>query len=584
MGCCIAKEEDSNKDTPSRGTSLIESFDVDHEEKCSENEEAKSFGSTATGSILKCIDKDQYNTVKVLESLCFICAFDSDLLKKFSSQVSELSSLKPDEKLRKYLKIRAEVSELQKKISKKSEDNCKNLSDFANDKYSEIEERIELMSTLLKENTIYNEEISDIRNKFDLIPKMPKHDLESIASKLKSLHSLEKDIAKIEKSLPKLNEDHFMFLKLKEIEVFLSNYAKISLNNARILEKMFGSCEVSSDIDVVSLQTFEINKDTYTNMAESLKNWVKTLQEVENMKTQMIQKNHLAEQLKNLDEKISMFFLNSESQKQAACNRFRRISRESNDFGVYIKEALKHKDIDEKTMPKTIEALQEKMETFIKTAAAQDEKVLEIATKLNIIDEKFDEIDLKFQELVSIELKDMHKDLPHSENDIKNRLDSISEKFHENVGYDLIERFDRLLGKIELAIGFSDIKKAIRMISVSESKKAKDEAIENIKNLTEVLGEAENQKKTIEKKLENINKSYEKKSQMLDEMLKSNSDKDIEITNLKNTIATINQKLEQVSEENIQSQDEISDLRKELRDCKKALRAKENEIAELKEH
>ncbi|OMJ72380.1 hypothetical protein SteCoe_29195 [Stentor coeruleus] len=584
MGCCIAKEEDSNKDIPSRGTSLIESFDVNHEEKCGENEETKSFGSAATSSMIKYIDKDQYNTVKVLESLCFICAFDSDLFKKFSLQVSELSNLKPEEKLRKYLKIRAEVSEFQKKISKKSEDNCKNLSDFANDKYSEIDERIELISSLLEETSIYNEEMPDMKYKFSLIPKMHKHDLESITSKLKSLHAIEKDIGKIEKSLPKLNEDHFMFLKLKEIEEFFSNYAKISLNNASLLEKMFGSCEISADIDVVSLQAFEINKDTYIHITESLKNYIKTLQEVENMKTQMIQKNHLAEQLKNLDEKISLFFLNSENQKQAACNRFRRISRESNDFGVYIKEALKHKDINENTMSKTIEALQEKMETFIKTAAVQDEKVLEIATKLNIIDEKFDEIDLKFQELISDELKDMHKNLPHSENDIKNRLDNISEKFHESVGLDLIERFNVFLGKIELAIGFSEIKKDIRLISINENKKAKDESLESIKKLTEVLSEAENQKKFIEKKLESVNKSYEKKSEMLDGMLKSNSDKDIEIINLKNTIATINQKLVQVSEENTRSQDEISDLRKELRDCKKSLRAKENELAELKEH
>jgi predicted nucleic acid-binding Zn-ribbon protein len=72
-------------------------------------------------------------------------------------------------------------------------------------------------------------------------------------------------------------------------------------------------------------------------------------------------------------------------------------------------------------------------------------------------------------------------------------------------------------------------------------------------------------------------------SEMADSQLKASSEKDLQSTELKNIIASLQKELETTSDEKSKLEAEVDDLQKKLKKCKKAQRAQKKEIEELQQ-
>ncbi|OMJ66285.1 hypothetical protein SteCoe_36926 [Stentor coeruleus] len=556
------------------------------EAKINEKEDTEPSSVSMINEIDKLIDKDQYNTTRVFESLNNLSGLDNEAYKNITSKISGLSVLNPEDKLLQYSDLRCEESELQKKLGKQLEDTSKVLYDLVNEKYTEIDVRIEALESFLGPAEYYSSERKSIQKNFSEVPKITRSDLENMTLKLKLLLMIEKDVFILERHVPKLNPDSFMLLSLKETEKTLSDLTKSSLCTIKALESFIGEAEVNEKFDISSIHSHEINIETYTTISESFKNWAKSLKDLENMKESLLQSSSLNQQLQSLDSKLTFYFFSAEQHKQSACNKLKRLSKDSTGFGGFLQEILKHTDISKRTLSMTIHALKEKTEKFLKTAEDQDKVIVEITQKLMLLDEKIDEIELKHQDLASAEFKELYKSIPLTDLELKSELDLIKKTFSdlgEDSSKDLMERLNSLSEKIELARKFGKIKESIRKSQSSEVTRIKTELQEKINELSSSLSKVENEKNTLETSYKTLKSNYDKTSEVADKIIKGSSEKDMEVTGLKNNIASLEETIDQLKHDYDQIQDELSEIKKEARDAKRNLRLKENELNELKQ-
>lgn len=584
MGCCCTKNKELKELEEELGMLLQQKRIL--EAKINEKDDTEPSSVSIFNEIDKLIDKDQYNTTRVFESLNNLCGLDSEAYKNITSKISGLSALNPEEKLLQYSDLRCEESELQKKIGKQLEDASKTLYDLVNEKYTEIDVRIEALESFLGPSEFYTTERKSIQNNFSEVPKITRSDLENMTLKLKLLLMIEKDVFILERHIPKQNPDSFMLLSLKETEKSLADLTKSSLCTIKALESFIGEAEVNEKFDMSPLHSCEINIETYTTISESLKNWAKSLKDLESMKETLLQNSSLNQQLQSLDAKLTLYFFSAEQHKQSACNKLKRVSKDASVFGGFLQEVLKHTDISKRTLSMTIHALKEKTEKFLKAAEDQDKVVVEITQKLMLLDEKIDEIELKHQELTSAEFKELYKSIPLTDLELKSELDSLKNVFSElseDSSKDLMERLHSLSEKIDLGRKFEKIKDSIRRSQSSEVTRIKAELQEKINELSSKLSKVENEKNTLETSYKTLKSNFEKTSEVADKIIKGSSDKDMEVTSLKNNIASLEETIDQLKHDCDQIQDELSDVKKEARDAKKNLRLKENELNELKQ-
>lgn len=579
MGCCLDREEEKFK--PSNKLTSTDNNVADEKLSISK-EPTRESTACFFDDFDKIIDSDQYLTLKILECLSLMCNHESEDIKKIGSRVMELASLKNNSKLSKYFDLRIEETELQKKLAKNLEDHCKALQSFVSMKYTNIDERFEVVQDAIGNKNIYSEERLALKSALDEINKIPKPEFGSLINDLKSLLVVEKSLIIIEKSLPKLNEDSLWLMRLKELEASLREFAKSSLNSLISIERIFGNCQATDDIDVYFIQNFEVDTDTYTAFAESLKSWITNINELEIMKKSSLTSDNITQQLRELDEKISIYFFDAEERKQNASSKFKRMSRKSSGLGMFIHEVLKHIDTSDKTLEETANKLYQKVKQFIKTAESQDGIITDMTERLTEFDKKIDEIELKFSDYIENLGKELQKSMPLDEIDIRDSIDEIRKKVGSKEGSDMFERLELFSMKIDLACEYVGIFKEIYELISKEHIKARNEAIEKNNELSNKLALCENDKNSLEDNLKNFKSSYEKSCEIAEKHTKGYIEKELENASLKASLNSLTLKYEEISEVRSKETDEIENLNTQLRKCKKALRTKETELNDLK--
>lgn len=579
MGCCLDREEEKFK--PSNKLTSTDNNVADEKLSISK-EPTRESTACFFDDFDKIIDSDQYLTLKILECLSLMCNHESEDIKKIGSRVMELASLKNNSKLSKYFDLRIEETELQKKLAKNLEDHCKALQSFVSMKYTNIDERFEVVQDAIGNKNIYSEERIALKSALDEINKIPKPEFGSLINDLKSLLVVEKSLIIIEKSLPKLNEDSLWLMRLKELEASLREFAKSSLNSLISIERIFGNCQATDDIDIYFIQNFEVDTDTYTAFAESLKFWITNINELEIMKKSSLTSDNITQQLRELDEKISIYFFDAEERKQNASSKFKRMSRKSSGLGMFIHEVLKHIDTSDKTLEETANKLYQKVKQFIKTAESQDGIITDMTERLTEFDKKIDEIELKFSDYIENLGKELQKSMPLDEIDIRDSIDEIRKKVGSKEGSDMFERLELFSMKIDLACEYVGIFKEIYELISKEHIKARNEAIEKNNELSNKLALCENDKNSLEDNLKNFKSSYEKSCEIAEKHTKGYIEKELENASLKASLNSLTLKYEEISEARSKETDEIENLNTQLRKCKKALRTKETELNDLK--
>ena len=222
---------------------------------------------------------------------------------------------------------------------------------------------------------------------------------------------------------------------------------------------------------------------------------------------------------------------------------------------------------------------------FLEKSSEQDKVVLEMTQKFAILDEKIDEIELKLIDFISSDIKDLYNIVPLNDSTSKALLDDLKEKLNETSKEstsDLIEHVSKSLKQIELTFGIKKIREVIRESHAEDVKKRKNELREKINELNTQVSKIQSEKSNIESNLESLKVNHDKTLEMLEEKLALLGEKDSENTSLKNSLGSLNEKYEEVIQENTLTKTEIEKLIKENRECKKRLKSKESELEELK--
>jgi hypothetical protein len=430
----------------------------------------------------------------------------------------------------------------------------------------------------------YFEEICEIENSLKEIPaKNSKFGMEIVANNLSSLLEIEKIINPIERALPAYNSDVLMHQKLKELEENISDLVKSSSSTLQSIESFVGYSEISEKLDFRLLKSAEIITETYTTTYSSIQKYLKSLTDIEKAKSLIVERSPIRQDLLTINKNLMTHFLNSQSHKEAACNKLRRISRETTEVNTFLHEILKHTDISEKSAQELVSILHEKNLQFIQMSEEQDRVVSEITEKFNLIEKIVDETEIKFDEIVSSEFKDFYKIMPVNDLVLKKFLDQAKEEFDgflDEINKDLLQRLENFQKKIETAASFEKIKFQLRESQNREALKIKTELNERINELSGKASLVDREKATLENSISGLRMQLEKTSEIAEKMIMGNKEKEMEIINLKNKIAAVNEYSDQINEEKNQAKDEIDDLRRELKECKKNLRNKENELRE----
>ena len=532
----------------------------------------------------KIVDVEQYETFKILEYFSALTGNDFEEAKELKQQISEISSMESHEKLLKYAELRYEQTKLQKKMFREFEEVISNFFEIVDEKYKDIDKRLDLLKRVLSNNSYFSSQITTISNQFSLISCINKSDIHFLLSKQKSLIQIENLLITIENSSPALNFDTSTNIKIAEIENSLSEVTKLSINSLKAISLNFQE-ENSETIDSKSLKSLDFNIETYATISESIVNWVKNLSEIEQRKENILKNNKITEELIELDKSLVFYFNNSENAKDQAFSRLQRLSKGPSLNSSFVDSFVQNTDITHLSLWKTLSALKVKTVKFLEKSSEQDKVVLEMTQKFAILDEKIDEIELKLIDFISSDIKDLYNIVPLNDSTSKALLDDLKEKLNETSKEstsDLIEHVSKSLKQIELTFGIKKIREVIRESHAEDVKKRKNELREKINELNTQVSKIQSEKSNIESNLESLKVNHDKTLEMLEEKLALLGEKDSENTSLKNSLGSLNEKYEEVIQENTLTKTEIEKLIKENRQCKKRLKSKESELEELK--
>lgn len=575
MGACCIKAKKSDPDEYS-GVLL-------NKTESSPTLPSPKIDSVSLPDLSKFIDYDQYITLKILETCFTITAADKNQLQILIHKAQNLSKLETEAKLIQYGNLRCEETDLQKKLFSSIHDNFKNFQEIVNKKNLDVENKIEIIEKNLKNSKWMKKERETAAEDFKQAQNCRKEDFNGLLEKYKKLEKICEDLEKVEKNLCQGKE---ILSGIKEVENKVEFLAKSSLAALHHFEVILGESVDVSNIDVIAMKAVELDYSNFLGFFNSLEKHLDNLQELENLKNKALENNSIKDKLKAIDKTLTKHFLNSEQSKEAVSTRLNRVSRSQSEFAKPAFLEYLHFDTSEQSIPATISILKEKAKKYLKSLENQDKVLLEMTEKFNAIDKIIDEVELKFQDYISFEVKELHKWINNAEDWVKSSLDSLSEKliqYEEETQHDLMARLESFQVKFSLTDDLNKIKSALKELHLKELNKVKSDMHEKVNELSSQVDQITNEKNLLESNFVNVKQQLQKTSKVTEDLLKDNNEREILITTLRGNLCSAEETLDQVGQEKNQLQDEVDELRKELRECKKALRSKEHELSELKE-
>ena len=461
------------------------------------------------------------------------------------------------------------------------QDGVKDFGEVVNKKFVSVEERIEKVESLLLNTVHYFDERQELLSKFKSIPNVPRKDLGQLLGILTKLEDIESTLRSIEINIPGLNLDPLFALKLKDIERSLIAFSKTSILSFSTFDSILGQ---AASTDASSLKTSELNFETYPSLFESLSKYINLLQSLENSKLQLCESQSLTLQLKSMDEMLNSHFTSSEHDKETSYSNLKRLSKSSFEFS-YLSDSAMFEIETSKPLKQNLDVLEQKIRNYVKINNKQDKIIREITEKIALFDQVFDEIEIKFQEFVAAEVKDLNKIVTSADSELKSILVKTNEKLinYSEETHDFYQRLKSFLDKVHSTEDLQKVKNAVRDLQNKEIGRIKLDHQEKLNDISNKLDAAENEKILIQNTLSTSKSQLNMITTMKEDLFKSLNEKESIAANLKNNIASLEENLGQISEEKDKLQVEVEDLQKELRECKKQLRNKEYEISELKE-
>ena len=534
--------------------------------------------------ISKFIDYDQYTTLKLLENCFTILSLNKDQLLSLSHKSQSILSLEPEQKLIQYGHLRCEETDLQKKLIASIHDNYKALQLIYLNKHSDLEHRLEQIEKAFKNSKWMNKQRTSVFEEFKELKDPKKEDFCGLVEKIGKCEKICEAVREIERVLFKGKD---VAERVREVERKISMLSKTSLAATHHFEMVFGDSVDVGNIDVMAMKSVELEISNFFSFFDSLEMYLGNLQELENLKNKVLENNSIKDKLRGIDKTLTKHFMNSEQSKEVACSRLNRVSRSQSEYSQQSFLQFLQFEVSEMSIPETISILKEKAKKYLKSLENQDKVLLEMTEKFNTIDRIVDDIELKFQDYISSEVKELHKFVGNSEDWVKSSLEALTEKviqYEESTHHDLVERLETFQTKFNLTDSLGEIKSALKDSHFKELAKVKNELQDKVNKLNNTIDQVSNEKNLIESNFATVKSQLEKTSKISEELLKEQREKEVTIMTLKGNINSHEETLNQINQEKNQLEDEVEELRKELRECKKNLRNKEHELSEIREN
>lgn len=579
--CCCCKKSKELKELEDELDMIVNQkrlLEMKVYKKSSDTESSSSFNLDEN---LKFIDYDLYTSLKIIETGFNLTNGDLDLYHELNTKIQSVANSSNEVRLAKYAEIRCQETDIQKKLMNSIQDGVKDFGEVVSKKFVSVEERIEKVESLLLNTIHFVDERQELLAKFKSIPNVPRKDLGQLSSILTKLEDIESTLRSIEINLPGLNLDPLFTLKLKDIDRSLISFSKTSIQSFSTFDSILGQ---SGSSDVSSLKSSELSFETYPSLFESLSKHINLLQSLENNKLQLCESQSLTLQLISMDELLNNHFTSSEQDKETSYSNLKRLSKSSFEFS-YLSDSGMFEIETSKSLKQNLDVLEQKIRNYVKINNKQDKIIREITEKIALFDQVFDEIEIKFQEFVAAEVKDLNKIVANADSELKSILVKANEKLinYSQETFDFYQRLKSFLDKVHSTEDLQKVKNAVRDLQNKEIGRIKSEHQEKLNDISNKLDAAENEKILIQNTLSTSKSQLSMITTMKEDLFKTLNEKELLVANLKNSIASLEENLGQMSEDKDKLQEEVDDLQKELRECKKQLRNKEYEISELKE-
>lgn len=567
MGCTEGKEEEINE-------LKKELSHLTEQNKMFEFEINKNNKTQNPYSFLKnlqtIIDEEQHTTRKLIEFFFELSGNENEFTKTILQKISDLLPLEIDEKIMKYSELRSEETKIQSDQVKSIKNFYDKFLKVLKDKCQEIETRVQTVKEDLKFNSYFSEEFELIELEFSYLEEFKQSDFEYLINKLDRIFKIDSSLNSIEKHLPRLNTDAYFLLKIKELEASLGNFKKISENNLKNLEYKFGMDKTNTQSVV------EINLDTFETLLETLNESIKGFIKIETNKESILENEKTEETLEWLENTLTLYFNSSQNSKENILSKLKRLGVQAFPF---ISSLTSHIKINHDSLPLRIEALKEKIMKYLANSEKHDQSLAQMTESFLVLEQKIDNFELKLDEIISADLKDLQKVMILTDTESKNLLENLKQEFsksHEEISKDLNEHMDLLYKKIEKAMEIETLREKIRDLQIKEMNKVKQEFQDKLHDLNTHVALLENEKSNLQNSNFKLKATSEKASEIAEKVIVSIKEKEQEIATLKNQIFSLQEQYDQLYEKT-PSQTEIEELTKENHELKKTLRLKERE-------
>ena len=462
----------------------------------------------------------------------------------------------------------------------------KEFTSILTNKHKDIDSRLKaLESKITKTPKLYDKYLELNKAFFEKSKKFTMTFSDSVL-RLRFLLEIEKDLYRLESYFLSSDQDNYIQTLLREVEQAFRTLTKTSSNTLKLMESSMGTTQkdLGNNRDP-PVGFIEFDMTTYLSASDSILLSLKSLSRLESMKEAVILTSSVSTQLTALDKALSDYFLNSEKFKENALTKFHRYSKRSEGVNLFVHESFNLLDVQTQSTTAVLDALLKRTNYFLTISSDQDQLIVELFKKLNLIEMALDEIDIKLEESMLFDIKDLEKVIPASDLENKQELDTfkeILEKFKNNAPADMLEHMNDILQIFEDSSKIEEIRIKIRDSQMREIAKMKSDYQLTLNMLNSSNSSLEQEKKSLEESSSIMKINLEKSTQLTEKFNQILFDKDIEISNLKNNIASLAEEFAQMRESNAQLQDENSDLSRDLRLSKKTIRDKENELNEIK--
>ncbi|OMJ76609.1 hypothetical protein SteCoe_23986 [Stentor coeruleus] len=230
--------------------------------------------------------------------------------------------------------------------------------------------------------------------------------------------------------------------------------------------------------------------------------------------------------------------------------------------------------------------LEKQLDKLLPVRSAQSNLQCKLVKEAGNMRDGIDDVDLMTEDIINKALREVANSIMPDDTKSKAILDNIR-KAHETVNEisptNIPDVIDRVTKRLENWEKLERLRRELRERLSKEINRLKGEVQDRANELETAKATMEGMKTQFEAQLSLLQNAAEQHIALIEKLTQESSDKEKEISTLKNKVADLQYKNEEINEDLQRAQDEVDSNSKELRNLRRTSKDKDSEIRELKE-